>query len=155
MPKIVNEYNDHYNRIDKLLQDMPGVLKLIHDDLAALSKETVRHREAEFTTENLLRAMGFRPSEEDFEELEEEGEYLAVPKRLRDLSDETLRMYQCFRAGIEGTISCLKRAYRLSRCCFKGFKGPVPEIQCRSVGSAVFCHNLSAMVTLSKEEEKP
>ncbi len=63
MPKIVNEYHDHYNRIDKLLQDMPGVLKLIHDDLAALSKETVRHREAEFTTENLLRAIVLMQSE--------------------------------------------------------------------------------------------
>lgn len=98
---------------------------------------------------NVAADMGFRPSEEDFEDLEEEVEYLAVPKRLRDLSDETLRMYQCFRAGIEGTISCLKRAYRLSRCCFKGFKG-----FCRSVGSAVFCHNLSAMVALAVEEEK-
>ncbi len=98
---------------------------------------------------NVAADMGFRPDEEDFEELEEEVEYLAVPKRLRDLSDETLKTYQCFRAGIEGTISCLKRAYRLSRCFFKGFKG-----FCRSVGSAVFCHNLSAMVVLAKEAKK-
>ena len=54
---------------------------------------------------NLTADMGFRPEEGDFEELEEEVEYLAVPKRLRDLSDATLRMYQCFRAGIEGTPS--------------------------------------------------
>lgn len=98
---------------------------------------------------NVAADMGFRPNEDDFEDLEEEVEYLAVPKRLSDLSDDLLRMYQCFRAGIEGTISCLKRAYRLSRCCFRGFKG-----FCRSVGSAVFCHNLSAMVNLAKEEEK-
>lgn len=98
---------------------------------------------------NVAADMGFRPAEDDWEELEEEVEYLAVPKRLSDLSDETLKMYQCFRAGIEGTISCLKRAYRLSRCFFKGFKG-----FCRSVGCAVFCHNLSSMVALAKEEEK-
>ncbi len=83
---------------------------------------------------NVAADMGFRPDEDDWEELEEEVEYLAVPRRLSDLSDETLKMYQCFRAGIEGTISCLKRAYRLSRCFFKGFKG-----FCRSVGCAVFC----------------
>jgi IS5 family transposase len=99
---------------------------------------------------NLAADMGFRPEEGDFEELEEEVEYLAVPKRLRDFSDATLRMYQCFRAGIEGTISCLKRAYRLSRCHFHGFKG-----FCRSVGSAVFCHNLSSMVALARKEAGP
>jgi IS5 family transposase len=96
--------------------------------------------------ESLSADMGFRPEEGDFEELEETITYLAVPKRLSDLGDEVLKVHQCFRAGIEGTISCLKRAYRLSRCCFRGFKG-----FCRAVGSAIFCHNLVAMATQAKE----
>ena len=36
---------------------MPNVLKLLHDDLAELSKATVKEREADFTTENLIRAL--------------------------------------------------------------------------------------------------
>jgi IS5 family transposase len=90
--------------------------------------------------------MGFRPEDDDFYELESEATYLAVPKRLSDLGDKVLSEHQRFRAGIEGTISCLKRAYRLSRCCFRGFKG-----FCRAVGSAIFCHNLVVMVFKPKE----
>jgi hypothetical protein len=68
--------------------------------------------------------------------LTHEVKYLAVPRRLTDLSKVMLTSYQCFRAGIEGTISCLKRVYRFSRCCYYGFKG-----FCKAVGSAIFCHN--------------
>jgi hypothetical protein len=48
---------------------------------------------------NLAADMGFRPEEDVFDDLEEEVEFLAVPKRLNDLSDSLLQMYQCFRAG--------------------------------------------------------
>ena len=51
---IVSEYYDHYNQIDQLFQTMPGVFKLIHEDRAALSKATVKEREADFTSENLF-----------------------------------------------------------------------------------------------------
>ncbi len=74
-----------------------------------------------------------------------------IGKNPKEVKNET---FLGFRAGIEGTISCLKRASRLSRSFFKGFKGPVSEILCRSVGSAVFCHNLSSIVSLSKDEAK-
>jgi IS5 family transposase len=84
--------------------------------------------------------MGFRPSADKLAELSKEIEYLAVPKRLSELGNPQLTERQRFRAGIEVTISCLKRAYRLSRCCFHGFKG-----FCRAVGSAIFCHNLVVM----------
>jgi IS5 family transposase len=90
--------------------------------------------------------MGFRPNKKEFEKLEQELKYIAVPKCLSSLGDNLLAEYQKFRAGIEGTISCLKRAYRLSRCCFRGFKG-----FCRAVGSAVFCHNLVVMTAKPKE----
>ena len=52
-------------------------------------------------------------------------------------SSEEFKAGQRFRAGIEGTISALKRAYKLGRCLFKGFKNFAS-----SVGCAVFCHNL-------------
>ena len=44
---------------------------------------------------------------------------------------------QRFRAGSEGSISVLKRAFKLGRCFFKGFKN-----YAASVGFAVLCHNL-------------
>jgi IS5 family transposase len=88
---------------------------------------------------------GFCPENDELEELRDElsdeVEYLAVPKRLRDLSDAMMSEYQKFCAGIEGTISCLKRAFRLARCCFRGFNN-----FCSAVGSAVFCHNLIVIV---------
>jgi IS5 family transposase len=86
--------------------------------------------------------MGFRPNKEVFEELKQKLNYLAVPKRLSSLGDRLLAEYQKFRAGIEGTISCLKRAYRLSRCYFHGFRG-----LCRAVGS----HNLVVMTATPKK----
>ena len=72
--------------------------------------------------------MGFCPTADD---LRDEVEYLAVPSRLRDLGDSLPSTWQKFRVGIEGTISCLKRVYRLSQCHFRGFN--------------VFCHNLIVM----------
>lgn len=56
------------------------------------------------------------------------------------------RMAQRFRAGIEGTISYLKRSFRLNRCVVHGFK------RYRStVGAAVFVHNLLVLVGSSGE----
>ena len=43
---------------------------------------------------------------------------------------------QKFRAGVEGTISVLKRAFRLRRCLYKGFKSFEAFVGC-----VVFCHN--------------
>jgi len=50
---------------------------------------------------------------------------------------------QRFRAGVEGSISVLKRAFRLRRCLFKGFKN-----YAASVGLAVLCHNLVLLTRL-------
>jgi IS5 family transposase len=52
-------------------------------------------------------------------------------------NSEEFKDGQCFRAGCEGSISVLKRAFKLGRCLFKGFKN-----YASSVGCAVFCHNL-------------
>ena len=62
---------------------------------------------------------------------------LAIPRRMQDFMDKVLAHWQAFRAGIEGTISGLKRAFRLVRCFFQGFRS-----FSAAVGLGVFCHNL-------------
>jgi transposase, IS5 family len=80
---------------------------------------------------------GFCPEKSKFEELAELVSNLAIPRRMQDFMDKLLASCQAFRAGIEGTISALKRAFRWFRCVFHGFNGFA-----RTVGLGVFCHNL-------------
>jgi IS5 family transposase len=80
---------------------------------------------------------GFCPAEAKFKELAERVDTLAIPRRMRDFVDKVLAHWQAFRAGIEGTISGLKRAFRLIRCFFRGFRS-----FSAAVGLGVFCHNL-------------
>lgn len=87
---------------------------------------------------------GFYESREQIKELSEKVETVSICKKGRRTAEEDKRegtekfkAGQRFRAGIEGTISVLKRAFKLSRCLFKGFKNFAS-----SVGCAVFCHNL-------------
>ena len=87
---------------------------------------------------------GFYESREQISELSEKIETVSICKKGRRTveedrreSTEEFKAGQRFRAGIEGTISVLKRAFKLSRCLFKGFKNFAS-----SVGCAVFCHNL-------------
>jgi hypothetical protein len=84
---------------------------------------------------------GFCPAAEKYAELQEQVGTLAIPRRMRDLADPVMRVWQAFRAGIEGTISGLKRAFRLARCFYRGFKRFAA-----SVGMVVFCHNLVVLV---------
>lgn len=86
---------------------------------------------------------GFCPDAETYEQLRQEVDYLAVPRRMRDFGDELLSIWQQWRAGIEGSISCLKRVFRLARCHFRGFKNFAS-----AVGSAIFSHNLTVLVRL-------
>jgi hypothetical protein len=51
--------------------------------------------------------------------------------------DPLFRHAQAFRAGIEGTISFLKRVLRLGRCLNKGLEHFIA-----TVGQTVFAHNL-------------
>jgi len=95
--------------------------------------------------------MGFHPTQEEFEKLKSEYkdvEYFGVPGRLREFGNVLMSTFQRWRAGIEGTISCLKRAFRLSRCCFKGFSS-----FCGGIGCAIFCHNLLTMVRQDMSSE--
>lgn len=80
---------------------------------------------------------GFRAEAEAMSLLGEKVDVLAVPRRATDWGNEHLSPWQAFRAGIEGSISVLKRAFGLLRCLFRGFKNFAS-----SVGLGVFCHNL-------------
>ena len=82
------------------------------------------------------------PDEDTYEDLEEQVDYLGVPRRTRDFSDSMMSVWQQWRAGIEGSISCLERFGW--RAAFRGFKNFVSAI-----GSAVFCHNLTILAKTS------
>ena len=110
-----------------------------------LTPEVIQRHEKLFgrRPEVLAADKGFCPKAEKYEALEEQVQTLAIPRRMQDLADAVLRMWQSFRAGIEGTISGLKRAFRLARCFYHGFKRFEAAI-----GLGVFCHNL---VVLAKQ----
>lgn len=87
---------------------------------------------------------GFYASIRQLARLEEGIETVSICKKGRRTPGETAREHgeafqegQAFRAGVEGTISVLKRVFKLNRCLFKGFKNFAA-----GVGCAVFCHNL-------------
>jgi len=93
---------------------------------------------------------GFYESMKKLAELSEDIETVSICKKGRRNEEERERKSsdafmdgQRFRAGIEGTISVLKRAFKLFRCLFKGFKN-----YAASVGCAVFCHNLVLLTRL-------
>lgn len=87
---------------------------------------------------------GFYESMKKIGELEEEIETVSICKKGRRNRAEEEREHtaafqagQRFRAGVEGTISVLKRAFKMFRCLFKLFKN-----YAYSVGCAAFSHNL-------------
>ena len=121
------------------------VLEKCCNDSELLETVLERHKEKYGSRPKTIAAdMGFCPDEDTYEELEEQVDYLGVPRRTRDFGDPMMGVWQQWRAGIEGTISCLKRAFRLARCCFRGFKNFAS-----AVGSAVFCHNLTILAKTS------
>jgi len=80
---------------------------------------------------------GMGPRAEKRAALEKKVKVVAIPRRLKDWGDEAMVEWQAFRAGIEGTISVLKRAFRLGRCLLRGFKRFAS-----AVGLSIVCHNL-------------
>lgn len=93
---------------------------------------------------------GFYQSREQLAELRGQIPQVSIAKKGRRTAAETARETseafvagQRFRAGIEGSISVLKRAFKLRRCLFKGFKH-----YAASVGLAVLCHNLVLLTRL-------
>jgi IS5 family transposase len=104
-----------------------------------LTEEVIARHEKLFDNrpEVVAADKGFCPDADKYAELEEQVDTLAIPKRMQDLADKAMKMWQAFRAGIEGTISSLKRAFRLARCFYHGFKRFDA-----AVGLGVFAHNL-------------
>ena len=104
-----------------------------------LTESVIKRHEKLFgqRPEVLAADKGFCPAEEKFKKLAEQVDTLAIPRRMRDFVDKVLAHWQAFRAGIEGTISGLKLAFRLIRCFFRGFRSFAA-----AVGLGVFCHNL-------------
>jgi IS5 family transposase len=122
---------------EKFITDYEVYEKQIAD--CDLTESVIQRHEKLFGTrpEVLAADKGFCPAEAKFKELAERVGTLAIPRRMRDLVDKVLAHWQAFRAGIEGTISGLKRAFRLIRCFFRGFRS-----FSAAVGLGVFCHNL-------------
>ena len=104
-----------------------------------LTAVSVREHERLFgaAPEVLAGDKGFNPTAPARAALEKKVETLAIPRRLSDWAEVIGSVWQRFRAGIEGSISVLKRAYRLLRCPYRGFKSFAS-----SVGLSIFCHNL-------------
>jgi IS5 family transposase len=93
---------------------------------------------------------GFYTSMAQLAALEEKVAVVSIAKKGRrtpaEYRRETSAAFiagQRFRAGCEGSISVLKRAFKLGRCLFKGFKH-----YAASVGLAVLCHNLVLLTRL-------
>ena len=93
---------------------------------------------------------GFYESMQQIEGLEEKIQVVSIAKKGRrnqaEYERETSEAFidgQRFRAGSEGSISVLKRAFKLGKCFFKGFKN-----YAASVGFAVLCHNLVLLTRL-------
>jgi IS5 family transposase len=128
---------------EKFITDYEVLEEQVAD--SALTAAVISRHEQQFGRKPLVLAAdkGFRPEAEEFARLEEEIVTLCIPHRLRDFTDKIMKYWQAFRSGIEGTISTLKRAFRLFRCFLKGFKG-----YARGVGLNIVAHNLLVLARL-------
>lgn len=87
---------------------------------------------------------GFYESREKLKQLEKTIDTVAIGKLGKRTPEEDAREHslafklgQAFRAGIEGTISFVKRCLRLARCFNKGWRH-----YSATIGATVFVHNL-------------
>ena len=94
--------------------------------------------------EELAADRGYWPGDDTLGQLESEVALVSVGKNGRPScrdrqreADPLFRHAQRFRAGVEGTISFLKRVLGLARCFNKGWRNFVSTI-----GASVFAHNL-------------
>lgn len=130
----------HYNALPKQQADTT----LIEDTIKA------HHKIFGKAPDVLAADKGFYESREQIRKLSDKIDTVSICKKGRRTGEEDRREStegfkagQRFRAGIEGTISVLKRAFKLNRCLFKGFKN-----YATSLGCAVFCHNLVLLAGL-------
>jgi len=95
-----------------------------------LTEPVIRRHEKLFGERPVVLAAdkGFCPEKSKFEELSKLVKNLAIPRRMQDFMDKLLAYNQAFRAGIEGTISGLKRAFRWFRCFFGDLREPLNNV---------------------------
>jgi len=131
---------------EKFIADYDVLEKQISD--SKLTEPVVDRHEGLFglAPETLAADGGFWSGEEKMESLRERVKTLAVPKNVRDWANKILPKWQRFRAGIEGTISVLKRVFRLMRCLYRGFKNFAS-----SIGLGIFSHNLVCLNSCSRK----
>lgn len=94
--------------------------------------------------EELAADKGFCGKPDAMAQLREKVKVLAIPQRLKDFTNEIFVGLQHFRAGIEGSISTLKRAFGLLRCQYRGFKSFASH-----VGLGVFSYNLVVLAKMA------
>jgi IS5 family transposase len=127
------------------------VLPKQRNDIALLDPTINAHKRLFGDAPDVLAGdKGFYKSMEQIEQLEQEIETVSIGKKGRRTREQYERETsdafidgQKFRAGSEGSISVLKRAFKLGLCLFKGFKNLAA-----SVGLAVLCHNLVLLTRL-------
>ena len=95
---------------EKFITDYVALEQCV-SDTTLLSVVLERHEEKYGSKpESIAADKGFCPDADTYEELEEEIEYLGVPQSTQEFGDTQMGMWQQWRAGIEGTISCFRRA---------------------------------------------
>jgi IS5 family transposase len=134
------KYIHHYQVMEKQIADK---------DLLAPALESHKALFGDYP-DVLTTDKGFYESMQQLKSLEDKIPVVSIAKKGRRTeaeyareTDEAFVDAQRFRAGSEGSISVLKRAFKLGRCNFKGFKN-----YAASVGFAVLCHNLVLLTRL-------
>ena len=116
-----------------------------------LDPALAQHRELFGTNPSELTAdKGYYQSMDQLRELEKTIDVVSIAKKGKRTpaesereQDPLFRHAQAFRAGVEGTISFLKRMLRLARCFNKSWEHFVA-----TVGQTVFAHNLLILARL-------
>ena len=117
----------------------------IFSSLGTDSLSMMRHKElfGEYPDE-LAADKGYYEGMKQIKHLSEKIRVVAIAKKgkrteeqMQRETDPAFRHAQRFRAGVEGTISFLKRVLRLFRCYNKGWEHYVA-----TVGATVLAHNL-------------
>lgn len=138
--QVENKFISDYDVFERRPSDESLV-----DDILERHKQLFGHLPEGFAADK-----GFYQSMEKLRELEVIIPNVSIAKKGARNAEETDREHtpifkalQRFRAGIEGSISFLKRCLKLGRCLYRSF-----ETFCSSVGSHVFAHNLVVLARL-------
>lgn len=134
------KYIHHYKVMEKQIADKDLLVPAIEDHKTMFGSYP----------DVLSTDKGFYESMKQIDGLEAKIPVVSIAKKGRrtqiEYERETTEAFiegQRFRAGSEGSISVLKRAFKLGKCFFKGFKN-----YAASVGFAVLCHNLVLLTKL-------